>query len=383
MRPGIPLRLLFALGLAAALAGAAGCAGTSPPGPAGAYAPGPTEEPARGSGTGAREASGARRGGVARIDFARLGFLQGYGLLMEGWTDSALVLFQRSLARAEAEGTPDGAGRWGLALAYRLSGRLEDSYPLILALRPSPEPEVQLADGWFSETRGDTAAALEAYARARGLDSTWAPPYLRTARLTAARGDLRAARELLDRAAALGDTLAPRWRAALIPPPPATPAESLLAAAEASPALTRLQWAALLRAHGCPARAERSGPPELIHFRAVRDSLRDLEGSEWVGLALDAVRSGRLEVFPDGSFRGDDVVQRGRFALWLDRFEWPAAAPAPVPDDVPAGDYRRGAVERALAAGLMSPRGPGRFEPDLPMTGREAAEALRRAAEVR
>ncbi|HVP39262.1 MAG TPA: S-layer homology domain-containing protein, partial [Candidatus Saccharimonadales bacterium] len=195
-------------------------------------------------------------------------------------------------------------------------------------------------------------------------------------------GGLAQARAWLERAAALGDTLAPRWAAALVPPAPPTPAESLLAAAQESPALTRLQWAALLQRYGAPARAPRLPAPDLEHFHAVRDSLFDVAGSPWVSLAREAVLAGHLELFPDGSFRGEDTVTRGRFALWLDLYEWPVAAGAD-PVDLDPKDYRRGAVERALGAGLLGLRPGGRFEADAPITGSEAAQALRRAAEAR
>ncbi|MBI5837200.1 MAG: S-layer homology domain-containing protein [Candidatus Eisenbacteria bacterium] len=361
--------------LAATLA--AGCAGTpkSPPTPADGQS-GPGDKVAPGE---------TRRVASARVDYARIASLQAYGLLMEGWTDSALVLFQRSLARSGAEHTPDAGGRWGLALSYRLSGRISESDTLVMGLAHSPEPEVLLAEGWFDEVRGDTSGALDRYARARTADSTWSPPYLRAAGLLAGRGAPREARELLVRAAAMGDTSAMRVAERLTPPPPPTPAESLLAAASSSPALTRLQWAALLRAHGAPPRPPRFPAPELTHFRAARDSLRDMEGTPWVGLVRGAVMQGGLELYPDGSFRPDDQVSRGRFALWLDLFDWPADSTGTAAEcaDVPSHDYRRGAVERALGRGLMTPRAAGRFEPEAPMSGEEAVRALRRAAEVR
>ena len=352
----IPRPVLACAALALALCG---CAGSRPPAPAGPS---------------------------ARIDVARLRALRGYSLLQLGDPAAAESEFRAAVALAQADQTSDESGRWGLALALRLEGRTAESDSLILTFKAGTLPESHFAGGWFSELSGDTAASLSAYGRASRADSTWTPPVLRAARLLALRGEPRAADSLFARAAALGDTLAPHWRAAAIAPPRPSADDSLLAAAEASAALTRLQWAALLRRYGQVRCAARYAPPELIHFRAARDSLRDLEGTPWVRLARDAVISSRIDLYPDGTFRGDDVVTRGRFALWADQFECPGRAPAagaapPAPADLGPSDYRTEAVMNAIERKLLDPRPDGSFAPDAPMTGAGMRAALRRMEE--
>lgn len=327
-------------------------------------------------------AGGARQAAGIRVDVARLRFIQGYSSLAAGMPDSAARDFRDGLEVARHARTPDETGRWGLALAERLRGNIAASDSIVLKLPPATQPESFFAHGWLSEMERDTLDALDKYRRAIHADTSWYPPYARSARLRAAGGQLREALELLDRAAALGDTLAPALRAALVPPPPLTPEEQLSRDAEASPALTRIQLAGLLRRHGQVRCVPRYPDPQLVHFRAARDSLQDMAGTPFVWLARDAAILSRMELFPDGTFRPDDVITRARFAAWLDGFDCNRSSrESPLPPDIAPGDYRAGAIRRALGSGLLQSRAGGFFAAEEAITGSEALEALRRILE--
>ncbi len=327
-------------------------------------------------------AGGARQAAEPRVDVARLRFLRGYSSLAAGMPDSAARDFIDGLEIARESRTQDETGRWGLAVAERLRGNIAASDSIVLKLLPPTQPESFFAHGWLWEMERDTLAALEQYRRAIHADTSWYPPYTRSARLRAGTGNLSDAMGLLDRAASLGDSTAPAIRASLLPPPPPSPEEQLARDAGASPALTRLQLAGLLRRHGQVRCVARYPEPTLVHFRAVRDSLRDMEGTPFVGLAREAAILSRMELFPDGTFRPDDVITRGRFAAWLDLFDCNRSPrESPLPPDVSARDYRAGAIQRALGSGLLLPRSEGVFAPDEPITGSEALVALRRILE--
>src|SRR6185295_19373803 len=151
---------------------------------------------------------------------------------------------------------------------------------------------------WLQELQpGGELNAAYSYGRALRADSTYTPALLHLARIKAAGGQRAAADSLLSRALALGDPMAAEWRPRLIPPPPLTPEDSLAKASGESPALTRLQWAMLLRRCGCTARARRFEPPALEHFKAGRDSLADMAGTPWLSLAEEAVEQGGLPMF--------------------------------------------------------------------------------------
>lgn len=145
-------------------------------------------------------------------------------------------------------------------------------------------------------------------------------------------------------------------------------------------ALTREDVAALLADGLGDAAALRMKP----RFYDSGKGITDIESSRRRTYVENAVKLGLMDVFPDGSFQPQDVVQRAHFAIIvqniLNAFQQsslPRLATSPY-RDVPATHYAYNAILLAARKAILKPRSPGLFAPFEPINGQEAVEAIER-----
>lgn len=118
-------------------------------------------------------------------------------------------------------------------------------------------------------------------------------------------------------------------------------------------------------------------PVDPVPPRPAQGRGSDLDGHPLREAVEAMMRVQVLAGYPDGSFRPDAPITRAEFAVLLDRAWWLPEAPGAGLAGVPA--WAAGAVQRAAAAGLLHGTGPGRLDPERPVTREEAAAMVVRA----
>ncbi|WP_235941201.1 N-acetylmuramoyl-L-alanine amidase [Paenibacillus puerhi] len=110
-------------------------------------------------------------------------------------------------------------------------------------------------------------------------------------------------------------------------------------------------------------------------------AFRDVPSKHWAYAQLDqAVKSGLLEGYPDGTLRPNQTVSRAEVALLFQRLaQMPLASTGTSPfGDMPADHWAAQAVAALKNSGLINGTSPGRFTPDRSITRAEAATLLDR-----
>ncbi|QWK22328.1 S-layer homology domain-containing protein [Thermus antranikianii] len=106
---------------------------------------------------------------------------------------------------------------------------------------------------------------------------------------------------------------------------------------------------------------------------------RDVPKGHWAlePLAL-AVSWGLITGYPDGTFRGTEPLTRGALAVVLAKLldRFSLAKEAPLPWDVPANHWAASAVRKVLGTGLMDPNPDGSFGVEAKVNRYQLARAL-------
>lgn len=119
-------------------------------------------------------------------------------------------------------------------------------------------------------------------------------------------------------------------------------------------------------------------------FYNSAQGISDLESSSRKAYVQRAVELGLMDVFPDGSFQPEDLVQRCHLAIIVQNVlrSFGQASLAGRKEspyrDVPATFYASGAILLAVEREVLLPRSPEVFAPFEPVTGQEAVKALDR-----
>lgn len=111
--------------------------------------------------------------------------------------------------------------------------------------------------------------------------------------------------------------------------------------------------------------------------REVR--FRDVPQGHWASESLAlAVSWGLVTGYPDGTFRGNEPLTRGALAVVLAKLldKLSLAKEAPLPWDVPASHWAAKAVQKVLGTGLMDPNPDGSFGLEAQVNRYQLARAL-------
>lgn len=104
----------------------------------------------------------------------------------------------------------------------------------------------------------------------------------------------------------------------------------------------------------------------------------DIQG-HWAEDTIKAwVDEGRIQGYPDGTFRPDEPITRAAFMKLANGLYGDVAAKAVVATDVPSTEWYAAEVSKALGAGYIGGYGDGTMRPDAQMTRVEVASIIQR-----
>lgn len=274
------------------------------------------------------------------------------------------------------------------ARQFAEAGRLPEARSAYAqAITASPESPFLHRELALVERRaGDFEAALRHAERARELEPTEVRNVVLIGELQEARGDIETAAETYEAALSLehNDALADRLgdireRLLIASMPPE------FQTIETSPTISRAQLAALLGVR----------LDDLLDRMPQRTAvvITDTRGnwaSVWI---LRVARAGVMEVYPNHTFQPATLVRRGDLAMAASRVLSLIAAEKPALGeswrnarrrfpDVSPGHLTYPAASLVVEAGVMEPLDGGSFQLTRPVSGAEAAAAVRKLEEL-
>lgn len=268
------------------------------------------------------------------------------------------------------------------------AGRLDEARTAYQrALAASPQSPFLLRELAAVERRaGDLDAALEHARRSVEIEPTEARSHVLVGEILEARGELARAVETYESALAIDpdpalekrlDALREKLLLAALPPE--------FQEIERAPTISRGQLAALIgvRLGGLLSRSPRTLP-------VVITDTRGHWASPWI---LQAARTGVMEVYSNHTFQPSSAVRRADLAQTASRVLALIAVDDPALGarwrnarrrfpDVSPGHLAYPAASLAVEAGVMEPLDDGAFELARPVSGAEAATAVRRLEDL-